>query len=78
MADTKEILQAIAEHLGISAEDLDKQASLRDDLGLGPIELNDLLNFISGRFNISFTPEDLENLETVDDLVVLIEDNLLD
>lgn len=78
MADTKEIIQAIAEGLGVSAEDIDIHASLKDDLGLGPIELNDLLNSLSKKFDVTFMPEDLEELETVSDLIELVEDNLLD
>lgn len=70
-----EILQAIAENLNLSASDIDRQTDLREDLGLGPVELNDLLIFLSGRFNVTFDPEDIANLQTVEDLIVLIEDN---
>lgn len=78
MSSTKEIIQAIADHLGVSVEDLDRQASLRDDLNLGPIELNDLLNDLSAKFDIVFTPEDIEDIKTLDDLIMTVEDNLLD
>ena len=73
-----EILQAIAEHLGLNAEDIDRHALLREELNLGPIELNDLLSDISSKFNITFDPSDIENLHKVDDLVNLVEDSLLD
>lgn len=76
--ETVDIIQAIAEHLGLSPEDVDRQALLREDLNLGPIELNDLLIFLSKRFQITFEPEDTENLKKVEDLMVLVEDNLLD
>ncbi len=72
------ILQAIADHLGLSVEDLDRHASLRDELNLGPIELNDLLSELAEKFNVTFDPEDMENLKKVDDIIVLIEDNLLE
>lgn len=78
MPNNKEILQAIAEHLGVVSEDLDREASLREDMHLGPIELNDLLNFLSSKFDIVFNPEEVEDLKTVDDLIMLVEDNLLD
>lgn len=78
MPTTVDIIQTIAEHLGVSVEDIDRQASLRDDLNLGPIELNDLLHELSNRFNITFDPEDVERLQKVDDLLVLVEDNLLE
>lgn len=78
MQTEKKILQAIAEYLGVSGEDLDKESSLREDLGLGSLELNDLLNDLSSQFNISFNPEDVEELKRVADLVALVEDNLIE
>ena len=78
MNTERQIIQTIAEHLGLLAEDLDRHALLGDDLGLGPIELNDLLSNLSQKFNISFDPTDIENLNKVEDLIVLIEDNLID
>ncbi|QQG43277.1 MAG: acyl carrier protein [Candidatus Daviesbacteria bacterium] len=73
-----EIIQAIAEHLGLSPEDIDKTASLRQDLNLGPLELNDLLSDLSKRFNIAFDSEDIKELDTVNDLIILVEDNMID
>ena len=78
MVANNQILQAIADHLGVSIDDLDKEANLRDDLGMGPIEINDLLNDLSVKFDIVFTPEDIEDLKKLDDLIMLVEDNLLD
>lgn len=78
MSTEIQIIQAMAEHLGLSPEDLDRHSHLREDLGLGPIELNDLLSFLSHRFNISFDPADIANLKKVEDLIVLVEDNLID
>lgn len=76
--DEKNILQAIAEHLGLSVEDIDTHALLKEDLGLGPIELNDLLNHLSNKFGVSFDPQEVDSLQKVGDLIVLVEDNLLD
>lgn len=73
-----EILQAIAEHLGLSPEDLDRHANLREELNLGPIELNDLLAYLSQKFNVTFDDIDIEDLKKIDDLIVLVEDNLID
>lgn len=76
--DEKEILQAITEHLGLSLEDIDRNALLREDLSLGPIELNDLLNNLSQKFKITFDPADVDALKKVEDIIVLVEDNLLE
>lgn len=77
MPTTADILKEVAESLTLSPEDLDRHAMLREDLGLGTIELNDLLNSLSEKFDLTLAPEEVEKLETVDDLVVLIEDNLI-
>ncbi|MBI2334591.1 acyl carrier protein [Candidatus Daviesbacteria bacterium] len=77
MPNSTDILSSIAEHLGLFAEDLDPKALLREDLNLGPVELNDLLNFLSKKYQIVFELEDTENLKTVEDLVALVEDNLI-
>ncbi len=73
-----EIMKVIAEHLGLSVEDLDRNADLREELSLGPIELNDLLSHLALKFDMIFEPEEIEDLQKVEDLIVLVEDNLLD
>jgi acyl carrier protein len=78
MNQERQIIQAIAEHLGLSPEDLDRHALLQEELGLGPIELNDLLADLSHRFSITFDETEIENLKKIDDLIVLVEDNLLE
>lgn len=78
MNQEAQIIKAIADHLSISAEDLDRHCLLREDLNLGPVELNDLLTDLSCKFDVSISDEDVEHLKKVDDLIVLIEDNLID
>lgn len=78
MPTQKDILKVIAEHLSLNTDDLDIHADLRDELGLGPVELNDLLSHLSIKFGVSFQTEDVEDLKNLNDLVSLVEDNLLD
>ena len=73
-----QIIQAIAEQLALSPEDVDRGALLREELNLGPIELNDLLSNLAQKFNISFESDEVEHLNKVEDLIVLVEDSLLD
>jgi acyl carrier protein len=70
----KEIIAQIAQHLGVTPQDIDHDASLKEDLGLGPIELADMLAALSTIFNVTFNPADVQRLHTVSDLVELIED----
>lgn len=69
-----EVVEEIAKHLGVTVQDIDIHASLAEDLGLGPIEIADLLSALSKRFNITFTPAEIEGLRTVSDVIVMIED----
>lgn len=78
MNQTKEIIAAIAKHLSVTPQDIDLNAALETDLGLGPLEKADLISELSNRFNITYDPADLEDVETVNDLVVLTEDMLLE
>lgn len=73
-----EIIAEIAQHLGVTPQDIDLTSSLAEDLGLGPIELSDLLSALSQKFNITFNPLEIEGLKSVNDLVVTIEDLLLE
>ena len=78
MNQEAQIIQAIAEHLSLTPEDVDRHALLNEELNLGPIELNDLLADLSQKFDVSFESVDVEDLKSIDDLIVLVEDNLLD
>lgn len=78
MQETKEIITVIAEHLGVTPQDIDPGASLADDLGLGPIELADLLGVLSQKFNIIFDPIEVEDLKTIHDIIVMVEDQMLE
>lgn len=70
-----EVIKTIAEHLGLAPEEIDRHANLRDDLALGPLELNDLLESLQQKFEITLDEKDLANMQTVSDLIVLVEDN---
>ncbi len=73
-----EIIKIIAEQLGLTPDDVERNSSLYEDLNLGQLELNDLLSNLSQKFNVTFEPDQIEHLKKVEDLIVLVEDNLLD
>jgi acyl carrier protein len=70
----QKVIEAMAKHLGISPQDIDPNSSLSDDLELGPVELSDLLAALAAEFTVTFEPEDVEGMHTVNDLVETIED----
>ncbi|MBI2011540.1 acyl carrier protein [Candidatus Daviesbacteria bacterium] len=78
MNTQKEVIAAIAKHLAVTPADIDISASLAEDLGLGPLEKADLLSNLSSQFKVTFDPLEVENIETVHDIVVMIEDLLIE
>jgi acyl carrier protein len=70
----QQVIEEIAKNLGVSPQDIDLSSSLSEDLGLGPGEMEDLINHLGGRFKITFTREDIESWRTVNDVVETIED----
>lgn len=77
MNTQKEVIAAVADYLGLLPADLDRGSELVEDLNLGPIELNDLISHLSEKFNVILSAEDISEVKTVEDLIVLIEDNLI-
>lgn len=64
----------MAKHLGVSPQDIDPSSSLAEDLGLGPVELSDLLAYLADKFNVTFNPDDIERVRSVSDIIETIED----
>lgn len=73
-----QVIEEIAKHLGITVADIDPNASLAEDLGLGPIELADLLSAISAKFNITFDSTDVTELHLVNDIIEAVEDKSIE
>jgi acyl carrier protein len=70
----KQVIAEFAKHLGVTPQDIDLSANLAEDLGIGPVEMADLVNYMSEKFQVTFHRSDIQNLRTVNDLVVAIED----
>lgn len=69
-----DVVAEIAKHLGVTPNDIDINAGLSDDLGLGPVEMADLISAISQKFGVAFHSGELHNIKSVSDLVVAVED----
>ncbi len=78
MTPAKSIISAIADVLGEAPTDLDMEASLREDLSLNPVQMADLYNELSEKFGLVFVPSETDTVQTVEDLVELVEDKLLE
>lgn len=78
MVDQQKIIEAIAESLTIPVADIDPAADLQDDMGLNLLEITDLLDDLAKNFNIIFEPSEMDGLQTIGDLINLIEDKSLE
>lgn len=78
MDRSPEIIVSIAKHLGVTPQDIDLNASLEEDLGLGPLEKADLLSALANEFQVTFNPAEVDEIRTVNDLVEMVEDLLIE
>jgi acyl carrier protein len=70
----KEVIEEMAKHLGVTPQDIRLNDSLENELGLGPVELSEILSALSEQFKIIIDPQEAANLHTVNDIVVMVED----
>ena len=66
----------LCEEFEIDDNDVSLDAVLTLDLGLGDIDLIDLVMSIEDEFNVELPDEALEEISTVADLVKFIEENI--
>jgi acyl carrier protein len=78
MIDQKKIIEAIADSLTIPATDIDPEKSLQDDYNLNRIEIGELFSSLAREFDVVFIPGETDGVDTVADLIALIEDKLLE
>ena len=68
-----ELQEIIAEKLGLSAEEVQPEKSLKDDLKAESLDLFDLVTELEEKYEIEIPPEDLDTLVTVQDVIDYIE-----
>ena len=68
-----ELQEIIAEKLGLSAEDVQPEKSLKDDLKADSLDLFDLVTELEEKYEIEIPTEDLDTLVTVQDVIDYIE-----
>lgn len=67
-----EIIEAISEATGASVKDIE-QANALEDIGIDSLDVLELVFAIENRFSISIKNEELTEIETIDDLVGLVQ-----
>lgn len=68
-----ELQEIIAEKLGLSAEEVQPEKSLKDDLKADSLDLFDLVTELEENYEIEIPTEDLDTLVTVQDVIDYIE-----
>ncbi|MDO4977672.1 MAG: acyl carrier protein [Eubacteriales bacterium] len=59
----------IAEQLGIDEDEIDLDTSFKEDLGADSLDLFELTMALEDEYNIEIPAEELENIETVGDVI---------
>ena len=68
-----ELQEIIAEKLGLSAEEVQPEKSLKDDLKADSLDLFDLVTELEEKYEFEIPTEDLDTLVTVQDVIDYIE-----
>ena len=68
-----ELQEIIAEKLVLSAEEVQPEKSLKDDLKADSLDLFDLVTELEEKYEIEIPTEDLDTLVTVQDVIDYIE-----
>lgn len=65
----------IVENLGVSEEEVTKEANLIDDLGADSLDAVELSMAIEDEFGVAIEDEEFQKLATVGDILKAIEEN---
>jgi len=73
----EKIREIICEKLGVSPSEVNMKTSLKDDLDADSLSLFELVMAFEEEFNLEIEDEQVENIETVGDIVTYLE-NIID
>ncbi len=76
MSVEKKIFQIIAEQLGISEDEIVRDASLIDDMGADSLDIVELVMAMEEEFEMEIPDEDAEKISTVQDIVDYVQGRL--
>lgn len=70
------VTELIADKLGFEPEGLTEESIFRDDLGCDSLDEIELMMECESEFNIAITDDEVENIKTIGEALILI-DNLV-
>jgi acyl carrier protein len=68
----EKVIDIIREQLGLDDAEIDENTSFKDDLGVDSLDLLELVMAFEEEYNIELNPEELEDIQTVGDVVEFI------
>ena len=66
--------ELVVDQLGVEEDEVTMEATMQDDLGADSLDLVDLVMSVEEEFGVKVADEDLENINTVGDIVNYIEE----
>lgn len=72
----QKVVDIIVEELAVDADEVTAEASFIDDLGADSLDVVELVMAFEEEFDIEIPDEDAENIQTVQNAVDYIEENL--
>lgn len=69
----EEIKAIVAENLGVDPDKITKEASFQDDLEADSLDLFEMVMALEEKFGVEIPSEDLEQLQTISDVIDYIE-----
>ena len=73
---SQKVRHIIGVHLGLADDEVTEQMYLKDDLNADQLVLADIAVSLEESFHIEITQEELENMNTVGDIVTYVSENL--
>ena len=70
----EKITEIIIEQLNLQGVEITEETSFKDDLGADSLDLFELVMAFEEEFGIEMPQDDLENIETVGDVIKLLKD----
>nr|WP_205739453.1 acyl carrier protein [Halocella sp. SP3-1] len=72
----QKVIDIVVEELAVDSEEVTPEASFIDDLGADSLDVVELVMAFEEEFDIEIPDEEAENIQTVQDAVDYIEENL--
>ena len=69
----KKIKNILLEQLDIDEKDIKLDSKLIEDLGADSLDVAEIISAIETEFNVEFKKEELNDIETIQDIIVLLE-----